>query len=709
MSDTVNIFLDAALGYAGMDIAVFPCEPGRKKPACANGFHDATTDKATIRAWWTQNPRANVAMATGKASGLFVVDVDPCHGGDESLTDLEAKHGPLPETAEVLTGGGGRHIFIAHPGGHVPCSQGEVAPGIDIKGDGGYVVLPPSIHPNGKAYTWEISSDIADVRPAACPEWLLALIRAPGEKTPHGRTSRPTDANLIPSGQRNSTLASLAGGMRRMGMSQDEIHAALQATNLARCNPPLADREVEAIAASVARYEPDSVSVALVENHYDQMFGPDGGTDVDISAIVQACGTEPPEDPDDGPPIQRLHELMDSFTGLNRPVVHGLLREGETMNIIASPKMGKSWLASSLGISVASGLDWLGLAVEQGRVLHIDNELHACNITYRYGVVSKAMGMPHHLYSRNIDLISLRGKLRDLYSMGSMFRRVDAGQYKIVIVDAFYRTLPLGTDENDNGAMANLYNQIDHYAAQMQCAFVLIHHASKGNQASKAVTDVGAGAGSQSRAADTHLILRPHQAEGIVVLESAVRSWPPMGPQALVWNWPLFTPVDEVDTSALLGAAKPKARRRDVALEDFVAQSVAVNDPSSKNSVRYEAGQRFGLSERKADEMLELAIERGLVAKIRVGAYMRYVKNRPGMNGDKALWTAALLDHDPEVSVQEVAQQVGISERYVRQIRNAMAGTDTEFVNTNKCVTAELDAELAKPSSGASSGRESYN
>ena len=275
MAETANVFLDAALYYAGMGIAVFPCEPGRKTPACANGFHDATTDEATIRAWWAKNPRANVAMATGKASGMFVVDIDPRHGGDESLTDLTAEHGPLPDTAEALTGGGGRHIFLAHPGGCVPCSQSEIAPGIDIKGDGGYVVMPPSIHPGGEAYAWEISSDIADVRPAACPDWLAALIRAGGAQTPQGRTSRPTDANVIPSGQRNNALASLAGGMRRMGMSQDEILAALQAANEARCNPPLPDREVEAIAASVARYEPDSVSVAMVENHYEQMFGPD--------------------------------------------------------------------------------------------------------------------------------------------------------------------------------------------------------------------------------------------------------------------------------------------------------------------------------------------------------------------------------------------------------------------------------------------------
>jgi len=401
------------------------------------------------------------------------------------------------------------------------------------------------------------------------------------------------------------------------------------------------------------------------------------------------CGRSLADNSDHGPPIQRLKGLIDNFDGLNTPVIHGLLREGETMNIIASPKMGKSWFVSALAISIASGLDWLGLAVEQGRVLHIDNELHACTSAYRYGVLSEAMGLPQHLYSNNIDMVSLRGQLRDLYSMGSLFSQVAPGQYKLVIIDAFYRTLPRDTDENDNGAIANLYNRIDHYAAQLECAFVLIHHSSKGNQSGKAVTDVGAGAGSQSRAADTHLILRPHEEDGVVVLESAVRSWPPMAPRALVWHWPLFTPTDEVDTSALRGAAKPKSKPKDVSLADFVAQCIAVNDPCSKRSIHYEAGQRFGLSERQAYGMLDLAIERGLVARIRTGSQMRYVKNRPGLSGDKALWTAALLAHDPNAEAQQIASRVGVSERYVRKIRNE-----------NKGLTAELERNSPELSSG---------
>ncbi|MCC5828946.1 MAG: AAA family ATPase [Phycisphaeraceae bacterium] len=419
-----------------------------------------------------------------------------------------------------------------------------------------------------------------------------------------------------------------------------------------------------------------------------------GACPSDISHI-SGGGHGPANNTDSGLEIQSLKALITGFTGLNRPIIHELLRECETMNVIASPKMGKSWFVSRLAISVASGLDWLGLTVEPGRVLHIDNELHENTIVHRYRVISEAMDFPHHLYSGNIDMVSLRGRLRDLYGLAGMFEQIEAGQYKLVILDAFYRTLPRDTDENDNGAIANLYNLIDHYASRLQCAFVLIHHSSKGNQSGKAVTDVGAGAGSQSRAADTHLILRPHEEDGIVVLESAVRSWPPMAPRALKWDWPLFTPTDEVDTSALLGMTKP-SKPKATPIEDFVEQCIATSDPCSKRSVLYEANQRLGLSERKAEEMLDLAMERGLASRIRAGSAMVYVKNRPGLTGDKALWTGALLARQPDASAQDIADEVGVSERYVRQIRAE-----------NKGLTAELDFEPELTSSGTSSANES--
>ncbi len=132
----------------------------------------ATTDEAIILGWWQQWPRANVGIATGAGSGLVVLDVDPRHGGDESLALLESQHGTLPRTVRQLTGGGGEHIFLRHPGWPVGNQQGDstIAPGLDVKGDRGQVVVAPSFaHADGRPYTWDAAHDPDDTPIAVAP------------------------------------------------------------------------------------------------------------------------------------------------------------------------------------------------------------------------------------------------------------------------------------------------------------------------------------------------------------------------------------------------------------------------------------------------------------------------------------------------------------------------------------------------------------
>jgi len=279
------------------------------------------------------------------------------------------------------------------------------------------------------------------------------------------------------------------------------------------------------------------------------------------------------------------------------------------------------------------------------------------------------MGVSTRLFHDHVDVVSLRGKLQDIVSIGQICTALAHRDYKLVIIDAFYRALPVGTDENDNGAIAGIYNMIDRYATMMDCGFVLIHHSSKGNQSGKSVTDVGAGAGSQSRAADTHLIIRPHEEQDIFVMEASIRSWAPIEPIALHWQWPLFTPTEEVDTSQLMGVAKPKSKDKAPSLEDFTERCVAVKDPCSKTSIVYEASQVFGLSERKAGDMLLLAMENNLCSRIKAGSKMVYVKNRAGISGEKGLWAAALFTHNPDQPSQEIADTVGLTKRRINQIR----------------------------------------
>ncbi len=162
-----NPRLLAALGYAKRGWVVLPCRPRDKRPATKHGFKDGTTEKGVLVQAWVSNPEANIGIATGRVSGIVVLDVDPRNGGDESLAELERVHGSLPETATVATGGGGRHFYFMAPEGAVP--SGDLAPGVEVKGDGRYVIAPPSVHPSGEQYRWFRHSKVGL---APCPTWV---------------------------------------------------------------------------------------------------------------------------------------------------------------------------------------------------------------------------------------------------------------------------------------------------------------------------------------------------------------------------------------------------------------------------------------------------------------------------------------------------------------------------------------------------------
>lgn len=254
--------LAAALAYARRGWPVLPlhgiverhCSCGKtdcgspgKHPKITDWPNQATTDPSQIRAWWTQWPNANLGIATGAGSGLVVLDVDPRHGGDVSLEALIEQHGPLPTTVESLTGGGGRHIFFRYPGYPVKSGAGALGPGLDIKGDGGYIVATPSLHASGRRYEWEASSRPDKVPIAEAPAWLLAKLR-PEATNGHGKQF--TVGERIREGERNATLFRLARSLKAKGLSEATILAAMQTENQAKCAPPLPDAEIERIAAN---------------------------------------------------------------------------------------------------------------------------------------------------------------------------------------------------------------------------------------------------------------------------------------------------------------------------------------------------------------------------------------------------------------------------------------------------------------------------
>lgn len=248
---------EAALTDASRGVPVFPLRPGTKEPFYGSrGFYAATTDPGKIREWWSRTPEANIGIPTGPVSGILVLDVDPGKGGRESLAELEREIGELPVTYRVKTGRGGEHVHFRYPGERVGNSAGLLGPGLDVRGDGGYVVAPPS-RTTG-AYTVLEGSALADT-PAA----LLEKLRKPsshrsapsstrGEVNP--KRARDLESGEIFEGSRNVRLTQLAGRLRARGAGDAELLEQLEGINAARCYPPLEAGEVRKIAANAARW-----------------------------------------------------------------------------------------------------------------------------------------------------------------------------------------------------------------------------------------------------------------------------------------------------------------------------------------------------------------------------------------------------------------------------------------------------------------------
>ncbi len=268
--------LRAALAYAERGIPVFPCKPGGKEPLTRRGFYNATTNPQQITAWWNANPEANIGIPTGERSGLLVLDVDQPAG----LDALEASQGKLPATRTHATGNGGLHYLYRYPDGeHFGNSSGDLPDGLDIRGEGGYVIAPPS----ATTRQYEVLDRLALAAP---PEWLLEALRRPqsaagvpvsagigtenGTKRPNKHSRPSTEATgshlsvsadgKIPDGRRNETLFKYGCALRARGFDQAAILEELENTNERLCSPPLDAGEVERIAASASRYEPGNTS-----------------------------------------------------------------------------------------------------------------------------------------------------------------------------------------------------------------------------------------------------------------------------------------------------------------------------------------------------------------------------------------------------------------------------------------------------------------
>ena len=347
-----------------------------------------------------------------------------------------------------------------------------------------------------------------------------------------------------------------------------------------------------------------------------------GEVRADPAAQAAAAKPEPPT-----AAMLSLYELACRYPNLREPVIDGVLRAGEIMNIIAPPKAGKSWLGLDLAIAVGTGALWLGLfKTRPGSVLIIDNELHPETSASRALTVAAAQSLTLKQIGEYVTLENLRGRLVDLPNMDDYFRSIEGKRFSLIILDAFYRFMPAESSENDNALITGLYNLLDRWAERLGCSFALIHHTSKGGQSDKSVTDVGAGAGSQARAADAHLVLRPHEEPGCVVLDAVVRSFKPFEPVALRFAFPRWHLASELDPTKLKSSsARGNRQRADekvavVSKPEWTPEAFAERfvqpTPEIKPAVIARA-RKAGLSIRLAEDLLDQCTESKLVFESR--------------------------------------------------------------------------------------------
>ena len=331
--------LTAALAYAARGWRVFPlhtprrgggCSCGRdecaspaKHPRTAQGFKDASASAAVLREWWRQWPTANIGIATGARSGFVVLDVDPRHGGNESLATLQERYGALPATLHANTGGGGVHYLFRYPTTDAPDILRNVTDldglrGLDVKADGGYIVAAPSLHVSGAYYEWADTSSSPDTTTdselsiAPLPDWLLELLSRPrgGADTPAAHVAhdyRPNDGGATgyarvaryyldkaleraSEGTRNDTGFWLALQLRDAGLAEGEAMAYLAEYAASVPGTGYSEREARASLRQAYRTAPRAAAIPRSPDGYSSgLYAPDVANDPAYAYTIGAA------------------------------------------------------------------------------------------------------------------------------------------------------------------------------------------------------------------------------------------------------------------------------------------------------------------------------------------------------------------------------------------------------------------------------------
>jgi len=428
--------LSAALSYVKRGFSVIPIQAREKRPLIAwEEYQDRIATEEEIKTWWAKWPEANMGIVTGKISGLVVIDLDSEEAKNklkEMLPGYDLMAVPRSRT------GKGWQLFFKHPGTSIQNRAG-IIPGLDVRGDGGYVVAPPSIHPNGKVYKWQVP--LTGELPKL-PVDLFKLISSPtgngSENVFRERFNTAQALAGVPEGQRDETLFRLACKLRNADIPQS-VAESLTLEAARNCQPPFPEREaLEKIRNAYRRYEPSKgEDKAAPSRHF---------------SLIDAKDLLSLEEPE----TEWLWE--------------GILPAGGLSLLVAKPKVGKTTLAFNLALAVASGRDFLGRKTKQSLAVYLALEEKRSEIRKKLKALRETPeGLSFHFGSAPEKAIQ---------EVRTLIQETKAG---FLVVDVLQKLCRV-KDLNDYAQVTNTLEPLMATAREENCHILLTHHAGKADR-----------------------------------------------------------------------------------------------------------------------------------------------------------------------------------------------------------------------------------
>lgn len=568
-----------------------------KHPRTMKGLKDATTDEETIRRWWSMWPDANIGIRTGAESDITVLDVDPRNGGNKSLAAMELENGKLPETLMSSTGGDGRHFLFIRPEAKLNKEAGE---GLDIKGDGGYIVAPPSLHASGKRYEWANGAEIAPM-----PEWLLE--KATVQKKPN---------NVIIGDFGNADFS-----------AWEDLHT---------------ETRYRIIYHETATYSGDgewvhargichdgkgttAIYVNLASGAYGCHRGCDGARIREAFGLPATPNTLQSSVADTGGQSTRLGFSWREFSAQvfpdTEPVIVGL-EKGEVGLLIASTNIGKTTLALNLALSLAAGKTFKPLTKDGAkpkRVLVIDGETRRRRMQRDIHTMEREwLAEEQELLKENLYVMcdsELNGSTLTLSNAQHMAAvKEEALHFRpdLIIVDTLAELFSV-VSENDNAEMQNkVMRPLNQLAKDTDAAVLVLHHIGKMSEEAQASTQAYRGRGASAIGGSARLVLTltpDNKNKRIVTLSCGKSKGDDFEDMMLRLNQELrrFVPIEGNVATKLDGYQQTLAAAR------------TLKRPFNRRDLVERLSEE--LSSSTVDKNLKAAFQRGDLLKLNMGVY----------------------------------------------------------------------------------------